>query len=135
MLENSINYKFLVVIAKPPKDKELIIDNLEKLLTVHLMEIPPKELEVTSTHTRVEEVSGIEIDQISINDGGIFVTGDAVLSVQLQYGSDTDQYSKEGAIIYDSFPFEFEVNLEYDKKHELRISHLEVLDIDTSSLY
>ena len=129
------NYKFLVVIATPPKEKKLEIAEIEDLLTESMIEDFPSELDELSTHTRLEEVTDIDIDEISIDGTSIFVSGDGVVSVELQFGSDGDQNAGDGFKNHDSFPFDFEITLEYDAEHKLKIANIDKLEIDTSSYY
>lgn len=129
------NYKFLVVIATPPKEKKLEIADIEELLTENMIEDFPRELDELSTHTRLVEITDVEIDEISIDGTSIFVSGDGVVSVELQFGSDGDQHSGNGFKYEDSFPFDFEIILEYDAEHKLKIVDVDKLKIDTSSYY
>lgn len=127
------NFKFLIVIATPPKEKKLEIEEIEDLLTKILIEDFPSELDELSTHTRLEEVTDIDIDEIYIDGKNIFVKGDGVVNVELQFGSDSDQNSGEGSKNHDSFPFDFQVTLEYDAVNKLRIAEVDSLAIDVSA--
>lgn len=129
------NYKFLVVIATPPKEKKLEIIGIENLLTEYFSENLPSELDELSTHTTFDEVTDVDIDEILIDGDSILVTGDGVVSVELQLGSDGDQNADDGFTISDSFPFEFGVKLEYDIDHGLKIIDFDNLEVDTSSYY
>ena len=129
------NYKFLVVIATPPKEKKLEIVDIESLLTENMIEDFPSELDELSTHTRLKEITDVDIDEISIDGSSIFVSGDGVVSVELQFGSDGDQNTEDGIKNHDSFPFDFEITLEYNTEHKLKIVDVDKLKIDTSSYY
>jgi hypothetical protein len=129
------NYKFLVAVATPPKEKKLKIADIEDLLTQNLIEDFPSELDELSTHTRLEEVTAVDIDEISIDGKTIFVKGDGVVNVELQFGSDGDQNRGDGHKGYDSFTFEFEITLEYNDDKELEIIEVDKLEVDTSSYY
>jgi len=129
------NYKFIVVIATPPKEKKLEIINIDELLSSYFIEEFPEELNELSTHTMMDEISDIDIDEIRIDGKSIFIKGDGVVSVELQYGSDSDQTSGDGNETSDNFPFEFELTLEYDKNHKLKITDVDKLIVDTSSFY
>jgi len=129
-------YKFLVVVATPPREKKLEIEDLEILISdyIHSAALPP-ELDELSTHTRPDEIFDIDIDEINISGKNIFVKGDGVISVELQFGSDGDQDRGDGYKTFDNFPFDFEVTLAYNSKKELEIIDLEKFDVDTSSYY
>ncbi|MFN8298324.1 MAG: hypothetical protein U0T75_04395 [Chitinophagales bacterium] len=129
------NYKFLVVIATPPKEKKLEIEDIDTLITNYIHYELPTELDALSTHTRPDEVFDIDIDEINISGENIFVKGDGVVSVELQFGSDVDQDKGDGFKSYDNFPFDFEITLAYNSKKELEIVEVDKFDIDTSSYY
>lgn len=129
------NYKFLVAVATPPKEKRLDIANLESLLIREMTENFPSELEGLSTTTSIEDVNDIDIDEIEINGKSIYVKGDAVVSVELQYGSDGDQKNDDGYKTTDSFPFTFEITLKHNGQEELEIFEVDKLAVDTSTFY
>lgn len=129
------NYKFLVAIATPPKEKKLEIAEIEGLLTEYLSNHFPSELDELSTHTQLEEVTDIDIDEISIDRNLIFVKGDGVINVKLQFGSGGDQDSDNGFMDYESFSFDFKITLAYDREEKLQIAKVEKLEIDTSSYH
>ncbi|MDR3246483.1 MAG: hypothetical protein LBT50_08635 [Prevotellaceae bacterium] len=62
-----VNYKFIVAIATPPKEKTLEINNIESLLFSCVIADLPSELDKLSTHTTVDEISEVEIDEIKID--------------------------------------------------------------------
>lgn len=128
-------YKFLVVIATPPKEKKLEIEDIETLISNHIHNTLPFELDELSSHTRPDEVFDIDIDEINISGENIYVKGDGVVSVELQFGSDGDQDKGDGFKSYDNFPFDFEITLAYNSKKELKIVEVDKFDIDTSSYY
>lgn len=128
-------YKFLVVVATPPKEKKLKIEDIEILISTYINNDLPSELDELSTHTRPDEVYDVDIDEIKITGQDIFVKGDGVISVELQFGSDSDQDKGDGLKNYDKFPFDFEITLAYNSKKELEITEVEKLNIDTSSYY
>lgn len=127
------NYKFLVVIASPPKEKNIVIDDIEPLLFNEMQEDFPAELIDLSSHTSLDEISDVVIDEISINHSEIYVKGNGTISVELQFGSSGDQKRGDGFVTSDSFPFEFELNLEYNSVGELIISEVINISVDISS--
>lgn len=128
-------YKFLVVIATPPKEKKLEISNIEDLLYSYLLEESPDDLLELSTHALIEEVVDIDIDEIKIDGKYIHVKGDGVVNMELQFGSDGDQNRDDGFKTTDNFPFDFNITLEYDTNFELIIADVHNLKIDTKSYY
>ena len=128
-------YKFLVIIATPPKKKKLEIDIIEQLISNYIHNDLPSELDELSSHTRPDEITDVDIDEIRISGDAIFIKGDGVVSVELQFGSDGDQDKGDGLKTYDNFPFEFAMTLEYNNNKELEIVEVNKLVIDTSSYY
>lgn len=128
-------YKFRIVIATPPKEKKLEIEELEVLLTHYILNDLPSELDELSSHTRLGEIYDIDIDEINISGENIFVKGDGVVSVELQFGSDSDQDKGDGHKTYDNFPFDFEITLGYNSRKELEITEIDKFEVDTSSYY
>jgi Holliday junction resolvase len=126
------NYRFLVAIATPPKEKKLEIENIEKLLFDYVLSNLPDELDELSTHTRIEEISDVDIDEIELSENLIFVKGSGVISVELQFGSDGDRDRDFGFKNFDNFPFVFELTLEY-KREKLQIVEVGKFKVDTSS--
>lgn len=134
-IRNLGNYKFLAVIATPPKEKKLEIEDIESLISYFIHTDLPSELDELSTHTRPDEVFDVDIDEININGENIFVKGKGVVSVKLQYGSDGDQDNDNGFVTLDNFPFDFNITLAYNAEKKLEIIDVEKLDVDTSSYY
>ena len=129
------NYKFLIVIATPPKEKKLEIEDVEILITNYIHNDLPSDLDELSSHTRPDEVFDIDIDEINISGENIFVKGDGVVSIELQFGSDGDQDKGDGLKLYDNFPFDFEITLAYNSKRKLEIIEVDRFDVDTSAYY
>lgn len=123
------NARFEFVVANPPRKKEIAIEGLEEELFDYLINNFPSELDILSTHTRIKDVSNIDIDKITVEPDMISVSGSATVEVSLQYGSDREQ--EEGDIMNDSFPLKFEVVLDSD----LKIQDVQQMDIDTSSWF
>ena len=95
----------------------------------------PHELDEVSTHTSLEQISDVDIDEILIEGKKIFLKGDGIISVELQFGSAGDQSSGDGVINGDSFPFDFHAVLEHNDEEGFVITEVENLEVDTSSYY
>jgi hypothetical protein len=133
-IRNKEGYKFLVAVATPPKEKAIEIENIEALITDHILSDLPLKLDGLSTHTRPDEVSDIDIDEVSISGTDISVKGNGVIDVELQMGSDGDQDKGHGFKTSDKFPFEFAITLERDNVNTgLKIKKVDALEVDTSS--
>lgn len=134
-VRNLGNYKFLIVIATPPKEKKLGIDNLEQLISNYIHDNLPDSLDELSSHTRPDEVTDVDVDEINISGNLIFVKGNGVVNVELQYEPDGALNKNDGFKNYDSFPFEYEISLKYNEQKELEITEVNKLKIDTSTYY
>ncbi|MGY8911406.1 MAG: pPIWI-associating nuclease domain-containing protein [Flavobacteriales bacterium] len=134
-IQESGEYRFMVVVATPPKEKRLEIENFEQILWEHLSNDIPDDLNIISTHSRIDQIIEIDLDEIEINGKSIFIKGDGVLNAELQYGSDGDQTRGDGFKMTDTYPFDFELTLEYDSNGDLRIIEVDKFKVDTRSFY
>lgn len=126
-------YKFIVVVATPPKEKKLEINGIEQLISNYVHNELPDELDELSSNTIPDEVADIDIDEITVSGNSIFVKGGGVVTVELQFGSEKD--NNEGFKTYDNFPFDFDMTLEYNSNNKLEIKKVNKFKIDTSSYY
>ncbi len=134
-IQESGEYRFMVVVATPPKEKRLEIENFEQILWEYLLDNLPDEIDMLSTHSRIDEIIEIDLDEIEIKSKNIFVKGIGVLSAELQYGSDGDQAKGHGFEMTDTYPFDFELTLEYNADKDLKIMEVDKFDVDTRSFY
>ncbi|HEY5751240.1 MAG TPA: hypothetical protein VIU12_34495 [Chryseolinea sp.] len=95
----------------------------------------PSELSELSTHTRLEEVSDIDINWLTIDQCVIHTVGNGLVRVELQYGSDGDQLRDDGEKFYENYPFGFDISLKYNETGDLEIESIGRLIVDTSSFY
>ncbi|MCL2144762.1 MAG: hypothetical protein FWH43_04635 [Endomicrobia bacterium] len=128
------NYKFLVVFAALPEEKKLEIDNIESLLLNYIIHNLSDEIDELSTHSTIDEISEINIDEIQISEKSIFAKGTGIVDVELQFGSDGDQDRDMGFRANMNFPFEFEIILKYNNG-ALQIDDVKKLEFDTSDYY
>ncbi|WP_020603383.1 hypothetical protein [Spirosoma spitsbergense] len=125
------NYKFLVVLATPPKPKKIDIPNLDLLLFHYLLNHLPDSLNALSPQTRITDVVDTAANEVTVGrDGSMVVKGMGTVEVQLQYGSGDDE-----SISHDAFPFDFDIVLKYNQKQELIIEDTHTIDVDISSFY
>lgn len=100
-------------------------------MTYYLINNLPNELDELSSHTGVDEVADVDIDEIELNsDGAINVTGSAVVTVSIQLGSDSDNKGDEN--MHSTFPFTFKLALEWNKKWLIEESEDIDIQIDTT---
>jgi len=134
LIANYNGYKFLIVNANPPENKKISIDGIEEIFTTYFVDELPSELDSLSTHTRANGVSNIEIDKIDVKNDMVYIIGSGVVSVNLQYGSDSEQDHDGRSSFNDRYPFVFNVTLRLDH-NILTIQEINLLDVDTSSFY
>ena len=134
LIKNEINKlknaKIKIVFLSKPDYKEIEIENIEMIIEQDMqIEGIPSELDVLSTHTFIDEIFDLTYSTIEIVPDNIKVTGDAMVSVDVQYGSYSDNSDSIGSFTH-SFPFSFTLELS---------GSLEVLDssyvYDTDSYY
>jgi len=120
--------EFRIVVVRPPQRSNVQVDHLTEQLTKYMTdEAFPNELDILSTHTRIEEVSEVEVSDVHIVQEAITVSGTGTVSVELKYGSDSAESPSSG----NAFPFQFSATLD----HHGRLAHVEKLAVDTSSFY
>ena len=123
------NATFKLVVVNPPRQKNIEIENLEDILFQCFLNDLPAELDALSTHTRISDISDVEVLDVEINKEGIRVAGEGLVTVSLQYGADSEQEDEEA--IYDTFPFKFQVLL----NHQLELIECAKIEVDVSSFY
>jgi hypothetical protein len=128
---HELGAQFNLVWAAPPREREIHIEGIEQAFLEQFIHSLPSELDALSTHTQVEEVSDLFIRKLWAEPGKITIAGEAVVGVELIYGSDSDEQRGDGARMSDNYPFEFKVILNSD----LEIIEVLYLNIDTASFY
>lgn len=113
--------RFRLVFVRPPRESRVEIDAIESILEDAINRFSPPELGDLSAHSRVDEVSDVEIDALEVRNGEISVQGTATVSVSLI--SDGETWTSE------CFPFRFDVVLGPDGKLErTNTIHVDVSD-------
>jgi len=123
--------KFLLVWTPPPLERAIEVEGLEDELRDCMMEAAPADLDSLSTHTRIEAVSDLFISSIHLRRDGSEIHGNALVEVDLQYGSNGDVDRDDGDTSTDSLPFDFVVEVD----EQLKITRVQKLEIDTSGFY
>lgn len=119
------NAKFELVVATPPVNKEIEIEDLNNTIAFYLTENLPESLRSLSYKTLIDDVNDIELISIVITGTEIEVVGTGSIVV-IMYADSEDE---EG--FTDVFPCEFHLLL--DKN--FNIQKVEKLSIDTSAFY
>lgn len=130
------DYKFQIVFARPPKEKKIEIPELEGLLMEYVFGNIFDEVDIMSTHSIIKSVYFIEVHEIElIQVNEINVIGEGLVDVDLQYGSERERKEEGGGVMNESFPFTFNITLQYNKNKILEIGNITQFEIDTSSFY
>ncbi|MGQ9823896.1 MAG: hypothetical protein ACUVSK_02685 [Desulfotomaculales bacterium] len=123
------NATFKLVVVNPPRQKNIIIKDLEDILFQCFLNELPAELNAISSHTKISDISDAEVLDVEINKEDIRVSGEGLVTVSLQYGADGEQEDEE--LIHDTFPFKFQILL----NHQLELIECSKIEVDVSSFY
>lgn len=119
---------FRVIIVQPPMEKKIEIEGFETSLEDYFRLSMPSDLDELSTHTMIEEVEEVSIDNIEIKRGGLLlVKGKSEVLVELNYGSEQDNISS-----YYNVPFTFQGIWIFDNKGQIKVKTLQSCIFDTS---
>ena len=127
------NAKFIVAISRIPEFKEIKFDEIETVLSDFFTMNVPSDLDILSSHTRIDEVHEVNINAISIQQGNFYITCNGMVDVSLQYGSDSEQEIGDKPMRI-SFPFKFKGTIRYDGK-DYSVKDYNELKIDTDAYY
>ena len=127
------NAKFIVAISRYPEPKNIEFDDIESVLTEHFTLEFPSDLDALSTHTRIDEVHGVTISEVKIQNGELYIVCSGMVGVTLQYGSDSDQEPGDDPM-YMSFPFKFKGTIGFEG-NRYNVSDCDELEIDTDAYY
>ncbi|RYC69324.1 hypothetical protein [Spirosoma sordidisoli] len=128
------NYKFLVVVANPPKAKKIDIPNLDQLLVNYLRSNYQEDLgRQFHADVQITSVNNIVLDKVTVSErGNIHVEGNGILDIELRHGTFFELPTKDSVAIGDVFPFSFTAILTYSEDKQLTVSSMLKLDFDTS---
>jgi hypothetical protein len=122
---------FRLVVVNPPRTVDVQIDGLEELLSEELSEELsenlPEDLSRLSSGTRVEDVSNIEVERVSVSSSGVQVSGWGAVDVELRRGTGSEA---DDLTTSSGFPFHFDVVLSPDLS---RITESRDIRVDVSS--
>ena len=104
---------FRIEVVNPPHETEVAIEGLEAELSRYIAEVHPSELDEMFAAPRVERVSHLGVESITVRHDGIRVRGWAHVRLEVNYGGiDGDTIPR----VSDSLPFTFDVDLGMDLK-------------------
>lgn len=103
-----------VVNMKLNDPKSIEYEEISRILFEDLESDFPDELDLLSTHTRIDSVDDVNLYSIDIKPGKMILSGDAHIAVTLQWGSDRE--IEDDDRMEQSFYFEFEIVLDREDK-------------------
>jgi Predicted pPIWI-associating nuclease len=115
--------RFHIVFVRPPRESQIQIEGIERVLEEALREHFPAELDELSDNTRLEDISRVEINAIEVRQNETVVEGEATVSVSLN--NDEETWATE------YFPFTFDIVLDRDGK----LKEVSALEVDTTSWF
>jgi len=115
--------------TKNSKVYEVIFNALDEILLNEL----PDDIDTLSTHSRFEEIKELDFIEKSENDEGVLIEGKAVVSYNLQFGSDSDVNRGDGSVEIREFPMTFKGILKKEEE-KYKFDNIEY-NIDTSSYF
>lgn len=104
--------KLYVIYLQVPRSKEIEYEGLEDIIYEDLVDDFPSELDMLSTHTRIDSVDNIEIDSIQILQNCINMRGSGSINLYLQWGTDREVARDEGLVIEESKDFYWEISVD-----------------------
>jgi hypothetical protein len=107
--ELGANYK--LVLVNLPKEADVVVDGLDAIFPDLLADEFIDEFSRLATHFIVDEVSDINFDELFIRKSEIEIKGSAIVSLELQYGSNSDVREGDGLGWTESFSFDFHLLL------------------------
>lgn len=122
--------KFEIFFVTPPGEVDVEVQGINQILLQILWD-DPGSLQDLATHVQINEVDGIEIESMHVSENQVRISGAAMVYIDLQYGSNSDNKKDMGAHSSDSYPFSFSISLDAS----LNIIGVESVEIDTSSFY
>jgi hypothetical protein len=118
--------KFKLVLVNLPKEPELEIEDIESKFPDVLADHFINEFYRMATHFQVDDVSDINFTEVHVRKSELEIKGSGIVSVNFQYGSDSDYKEDNGLRWSDSFDFVFHLLLNKD----LDIKEIYELEID-----
>lgn len=103
--------KLFVTYVEQPRSKIIEYNGIDQLLFCYLSNHIPDELNRLSIHTRITNVSDVELNSINIIGDINKVEGRATLGVAPNYGSYKDIKNDDGEAICDYYDFVFRVKI------------------------
>lgn len=123
---HELGAKFNLVFVNLPQEPEIEVEGLEGLFFELLPEQLVDEFSKLATHFWPNEISDISFESISVQKDGIDIAGNGIITLGLQYGSDSDYKHDDGLRFIEAYPFHFYLALD----HNLEIKEVYEIEVD-----
>ncbi|MBN1874328.1 MAG: hypothetical protein JXA33_08855 [Anaerolineae bacterium] len=124
---HKLRAKFKLVLVNLPEKSDIVVDDLENVFRELLPSRYESELSELATQYRVDEISDIYFELLFMNKEQVEAKGSAILTLELQYGADSDLAQEDGFLSSESFPFYFHILL--DRNIQLKEVYMLKLDV------
>ena len=124
--------KFLLIVSRYPEPKKIVFNDIEQVLYDFFIE-SHTDLDSLSTHTRVNDISDVSIDEIRIQREFFSIVCNGMVGATMQYGADSEQEPGDDPVCM-SFPFRFKGTVRFDGRTYI-VDECEELTIDMDAYY
>lgn len=126
---HKLGAQFKLVLVNLPGKVLIEIEDLEQIL-LNLVVDKSALYDNLATHTKIDDISDVDLKQVRVRRDEIELAGSAVVSLILQYGSDTDIEKDDELSLSESLFLSFHIL--FDRNFEVKEVHN--LNLDTSDL-
>lgn len=106
---HELGAKFKLILVNLPKEPEIEIEGLEGVFPDLLAEHFVDEFSRFATHFWVDEITDIKFDELHIRQSEYEMKGTGIVTLGLQFGSDSDYKQDDGLRWNESFTFHFDL--------------------------
>ncbi|GEM_PF-4995267 len=106
------------------RERSITVPGLKRELLIYLRDYPPRALTTFAGEVRIDRVTYLDIDAITVTKDGSDIAGRGVVEVTFGGGS-----AQEGTENADDFPFHFRATV----GHDLHLRRVDELAIDVAS--
>jgi hypothetical protein len=115
--------------------KNELEQHIDQAVLEHSIQETFDKIDILATHHNIEEHETSSYEVVTISSQKIDIVASGTLSVRLQYGSDHDLDKGDGAEMYESFPFECQMEMTIDIDFSKSKCEMLDFDVDTSGWY
>lgn len=132
LIRQQPNSRLIVVPLRYSDEKQIEFHDLNEIFFDYFLNDFPDELDELSSHTKLDSIDSVNISELKIYGQDIVIKCNGQVTVELQYGSDSEQDEKPLSTM--SFPFDFGGTVSWmDDKYI--VSEVDYLRIDAGEYY